>query len=499
MRGSLAKDRLPELICSLNHDGESGILNLSRDKLSKQIYFGQGSMVFASSNYRPDRLGEYLVRNGKITRTHFDLASEKVVKTGQRLGKVMVHMGLMLEREMLAGVEDQLRAIIYSLFPWDRGEYRFVPRQRAIASELEMQLPTYPTILEGIRGIHDPALIRRSLGNLDRIIHFKQDPATLLGKVNLTPEESYVASRVDDQSSIADILRISPVSEAQTLRCLYGLLSVGILDLGEKSRELTPTQESDLSEEEHAIHQDVMAKFSGLDAGTYYDWLEVSHSANGEEIKSAFYAMAKTYHLDRLRSPKLQDLKRNLAEILLKVTKAYQVLSDPIARRRYDSSLRTEAPRGEGSGPRALISPHAEAEEAIDPAKKAAEQHYQEAKKHFAGGDYHLTAELMDVSLRLDPSNASFHKLQAKALAKNPNWRIDAEEHFQVALKTDPFDVECLIGLGELYEAAGLARKSERMFFRALGLDPENEELKKKLVEKKQVPGWKRWIKMRLH
>lgn len=497
MRGSLAKDRLPELICSLNHDGESGVLNLSRDKLNKQIYFGQGSMVFASSNYRPDRLGEYLVRNGKITRTHFDLASEKVVKSGQRLGKVLVHMGLMLEREMLAGVEDQLRAIIYSLFPWDRGEYRFVPRERAIASELEMSLPTYPTILEGIRGIHDPALIQRSLGNLDRMIHFKQDPVTLLGKVNLTPEESYVASRVDGQSSIADILRISPVSEAQTLRCLYGLLSVGILDIGEKSRELTPTTESGLSEEEHALHQDIMAKFSGLHAGTYYDWLEVRHNAKGEEIKEAFYAMARIYHPDRLHSPRLQDLRRNLEEILTKVTNAYQLLSDPDARERYDRSLRTEAPRGEGSAPRTFVSPQAAAEETIDPSEKAAEQHYQEAKKHFAGGDYHLTAELMDVSLRLDPSNASFHKLQAKALAKNPNWRVDAEEHFQAALKTDPFDVECLIGLGELYEAAGLVRKSERIFFRALGLDPENEELKKRLTKKKQLPRWRRWVKMR--
>ncbi len=522
MQGSLVEAHLPDLICSLSNDSESGILSLSRDNLNKKIYFGQGSMVFASSNYRPDRLGEYLVRNGKITQTHFDLASEEVAKTGLRLGEVLVKMGLMQEPEMRAGVSDQLRAIIYSLFVWDRGDYCFMPKEKAIAAELAMLLPTYSTILEGIRGIHDPAPIRPALGSLDRVVNFAKDPSTLPGSISLTPEESYIASRVDGQSSVADIINISPVSEAHTLQCLYGLLSVGVLDLGMKSRELAPTKKSpetvpprdwvpipanegagtatsELSPEERWIHQDIMAKSSALDGGTYYDWLEVGRNANRDEIKKSFHTMIKTYHPDRLCSPRLQDLKRTLEEIISDTTNAYEVLSDPVARKRYDNSLRTEAPRGEDLSPRAFGSPLGGAAQPADPSKKTAEQHYREAKKCFAKGDYHQTAELMDVSLRLDPSNPSFHKLQARTLAKNPNWRRDAEEHFQAALKTNPADIECLIGLGELYKDAGFARKSERMFLRALGWDPENEELKQWLASKKKSPKWRRWLKMRRH
>lgn len=134
-----------------------------------------------------------------------------------------------------------------------------------------------------------------------------------------------------------------------------------------------------------------------------------------------------------------------------------------------------------------------------DVSKKTAKHHYREAKQHFAAGDYHTTAELMDVCLRLDPANTSYHKLQAQALAKNPNWTKDAEEHFQKVLQERPFDIDVLVGLGEIYEAAGLIRKSERMFFRALGLDPENDELKERLAAKRRSPKWKSWMKRLRH
>jgi tetratricopeptide (TPR) repeat protein len=134
-----------------------------------------------------------------------------------------------------------------------------------------------------------------------------------------------------------------------------------------------------------------------------------------------------------------------------------------------------------------------------DDNKNTAEHYYKEAKKHFAQGEYHLTAELLDVSLRLDPANPRYHTLQAKALAKNPNWTKDAEEHFLNVLENDPSDIECLVGLGDLYEAAGLARKAERMYFRALGFDPGNEALREKLLAKKQPPKWMSWLKILQH
>jgi curved DNA-binding protein CbpA len=522
MQGNLTNDHLPEIIRSLNHDRESGVLSLSRESVSKEIIFGQGAMVFASSNYRDDRLGEFLVRNGKMTRTHLELATQRVEESGLRLGSIMVAMGLMTETEMLARVDDQLRNIIYSVFPWDQGEYRFQTKNEPVASELARDLPTYPIILEGARRVQDPLIIHRAFGSLDRIIGYAKDPSSLCGEIHLSSEESYVLSRVDGHSSVENIIAVSPFEENQTLRYLYGLLSIGVLELGKKTREIEPskskiqvppsgtkarfspskdelTSGDEFSPEERWIREDIKAKSSSLGRGTYYDWLEVSRTANDVEIKKSYYSQIKTYHPDRLYSKNLSDLKNTVEEIITKITNAHDVLSDPIARRRYDNSLRTEAPRGEDLTPRQEPTETPKKTTPKDAQKNTAEQHYKQAKKHFAEGEYHLTAEMLDVCLRLDPSNPSYHKLQGRALAKNPNWTKDAEEHFLNVLENDPSDIECLVGLGDLYEAAGLARKAERMYFRALGLDPANEELKERLLAKKQPPKWMSWLKILQH
>lgn len=522
MQGNLEKQQLPKIIRSINHDAVSGILQLSRNNINKQIYFGQGSMVFASSDYRADRLGEFLVRNGKLTRTHLDIASDKVFSTGNRLGETMVSMGLMSQQEMIARVDEQVRSIIYSLFVWDRGEYRFESKEKPIAHELEMSFPTFSTILEGVRRVQDPVVIQRALGSLDRVVNHRKNPAMLPDAVILNPEESYVLSRVDGQSSVAEIVSISPIEEIKTLRCLYGLLSVGVLELGNKSRELAPSPKlsfnsplphqspsrsekkvaptaADGSPEEQWIRQDIANKCSALASGTYYDWLEVRRTATTDDVKKAYRTMIKTYHPDRLYSQSLENLHGSLEEIITKTTNAYEVLVDSVARKRYDNSLRTEAPRGEDLSPREQPAPAVKEDSAEDVSRKTAKRHYKEAKKHYANGDYHMTAELMDVCLRLDPDNTSFHKLQAQALAKNPNWNKDAQEHFQKVLSEDPSDAEALVGLAEIYEAAGLVRKSERLYFRALGLDPENEELRERLAKKNRLPKWKKWVKLWRH
>jgi Flp pilus assembly protein TadD len=503
VQGSLSQEFLPDIICSLNESRETGILSLSRAKVNKRIYFGEGTMIFANSNFRADRLGEFLVRNGKLTKSHLALASKKVKVTGHRLGETFVDMGLMTESEMEVRVAEQILAIIYSVFPWDNGEYRFKDHASPIAEDIALKLPTIPVILEGVRHIKEPEAIRRALGNPKSVVSYARDFSVLPSDCTLTPEESFVLSRVDGQSSIADIISISPLAEEETLRCLYALVSGGFLGLGGKSRDLTPSarrmnlfnplgqpskpakkktepETLKLSPEEQWIRDDIVAKRAAVVSGTYYDCLEVRRSADADAIRKAYLTMVKRYHPDRLRSTRLSYLRGDLEEILSKVTEAYKTLSNPVVRRRFDNSLRTEAPRGEDLSPREFLSSKPDKHSPTSVEHIAARYH-REAKRHFAKGQFHETIELMEEAVRFDPTKAMYHKLLARALAKNPKWRRMAEEHFQAALDASPFDVECLVGLGELYDTAGMTSRAKTMFAQALELDPANEELRRKV------------------
>ncbi|CAJ36444.1 J domain-containing protein [Methanocella arvoryzae] len=70
---------------------------------------------------------------------------------------------------------------------------------------------------------------------------------------------------------------------------------------------------------------------------TYYDVLGVGRDASPGEIKRAYHQLALHYHPDKNQSAEAAEKMRQLNE-------AYQTLSDPVARERYDAALRSPSP-----------------------------------------------------------------------------------------------------------------------------------------------------------
>ena len=65
---------------------------------------------------------------------------------------------------------------------------------------------------------------------------------------------------------------------------------------------------------------------------THYDTLMVSRNASAEVIRAAFKSLSQKYHPDKNNHP---DADR----IMQQFNESYKILSDPIARSKYDRSL----------------------------------------------------------------------------------------------------------------------------------------------------------------
>src|SRR4029077_3284173 len=62
----------------------------------------------------------------------------------------------------------------------------------------------------------------------------------------------------------------------------------------------------------------------------YYEVLGVSRTASAEDIKKAFRKLARQYH------PDVAKTKKGAEEKFKEINEAYEVLSDPVKRKKYD-------------------------------------------------------------------------------------------------------------------------------------------------------------------
>ncbi len=65
--GNLKHFPLSDIFLSLQRSEKTGILEMKSGPVLKKIYIKNGDMIFATSNQEEDRLGEVLVKAGKLT------------------------------------------------------------------------------------------------------------------------------------------------------------------------------------------------------------------------------------------------------------------------------------------------------------------------------------------------------------------------------------------------------------------------------------------------
>src|SRR5205807_6840165 len=110
----------PMLLARMFAQGSTGRVAFRRDAIEKVVYCDQGRPVFASSNEPGDRMGELLVREGKITASQYERCQNVVAESGRRMGEILVDFGYLKRRELLPAVRRHVEDILYSLFGWDR-------------------------------------------------------------------------------------------------------------------------------------------------------------------------------------------------------------------------------------------------------------------------------------------------------------------------------------------------------------------------------------------
>lgn len=233
-------------------------------------------------------------------------------------------------------------------------------------------------------------------------------------------------------------------------------------------------------------------------ADSFYDVLGVETGASAEQLKSAYYELARRYHPDRFRKTEPALLSR-LESAFARITQAYDTLRDDRLRATYDTKqqARKKAPQLVDSVPKqaavdtpAPAAPLADTAAPADAPLTAAERAANDFKEGYAAleqGERKLAAGLFASAARLMPNEARYRAYYGHMLASQENTRRTAEAELQAAIKLDPKNAEYRVMLGQLFRDLGFVIRARGEAERALGVDPNNRKARELLRELKGV------------
>lgn len=536
--GTLSQMPFPYLLCRIYRDRLSCRLTCTLGEMSKTIYFDQGAVVFARSNQRDDRLGETLMRLGRLSKEDFDTASELMRTHNLRFGSALIKMGKIGQEDLKPLLTEQVREIVYSLFEWGEGSYEVrqeEPRKRSVS----ISLSCADIVFEGLRRMTNLNLVKNWLGDFSWKLSITSDPLLLYQSFNLTPKEGFIVSRIENEMSVDEILSLGGLPEDETLKTICGLLAVGILRWVDKNslndsysepiaRVLsTHVQQPNFDiQGAAAFCYEVENMLSTVKNANHYAVLDLPRSATPEQIHTAYTQLARKFHPDRhaqLAEYNL-SLRADLEKIFARVMEAYSVLSDPERRKEYDNSFKTigvakfsqrppvsevhesaavelprvlpQQPPVELSVPAQLSKPPTLKTSSVveKPAKPdthktplgdPASVWFDRGFKYYTSFQFKQACHAFQAAVDSDPNCASYRIFLARSLAQFKGHNSRAKEHFCRAIELEPNNPEYLAEVGLFLQKLGMNKEAEQMFDRALKIIPNHPIARRAKTERR--------------
>jgi curved DNA-binding protein CbpA len=466
LTGNIRDFSLPKILVYLNRHRKTGTLTVKTPVFTKKIYLDKGDAIFASSTYEDDRLGEMLIKAGKITIEQYEESVKLLKIRNKRQGAILVELGYLTPKDLFWCVKYQVREIIYSLFLLEDAEYEFVEGEIPANEVITLKMSTGNLIYEGVKRISNLIRIKNELPDMNSVSRLSADPASLFQDIEFSPQDQKMLSMINGKRTNKELIDSSPLGSFEALKTLYALWSTGTIE--EKERVIEKPDETvtfeailkPLPEEEEAFVKKVNELYSNLDRLTVNELLEIDENSDAETVKKNYYRLAKEFHPDRYFTSNDPAIKDKLPPIFDAISQAYTLLKDDEARKKYFNSL-------------------GRIQKEEDRTPKDAEEQFRRGVEEFKKGNYWGAADAFKWAIKLNGEKAKYWSHLSLAYSKMEKRSKDAEETLLQAIKLEPHNADHYANLGHIYLMAGLKKRAHSQFEKALKLDPGNSKAQK--------------------
>jgi tetratricopeptide (TPR) repeat protein len=227
IKGSLREASLADVLQLLALGQKTGCLTVTDRTNLGYIYFERGKIIYASIVNRRDRLGDVLLKTGKITVQQLQAGVEQQTRErDKRLGEILVMQGAVSQEDLEECMRVQIEEAVYFLFTWARGNFTFESDVRPSEQDFLVSINPETLLLEGARRVDEWGLIEKKIPSLDIIFTLDRDRITESG-VSLTPEQQRLVPLIDGSHDVNQLVEESGLVEFEVGKALYGLQTAG--------------------------------------------------------------------------------------------------------------------------------------------------------------------------------------------------------------------------------------------------------------------------------
>lgn len=253
-KGTLKEFKVPDILQLISLQKKTGILTFTSADGFITLIFENGFIVGVDAFPKKleTRVGHVLVKQDLISDEMLQRALVIQKRTNQKIGEILLSMGLIGENSVVEALENQATEIILSLFKWKKGEYNFT-----IMTSLDDSLRTIGPIatenliMEGVQMLDEWPLIKEKIPN-DKLIfepvpiesrnieiideHDDEYPEEGGGKIYINESEANILKYINGKNSVKDLVEMGVFTEYKVYKSLYNLIRKSIISSKKKGK-----------------------------------------------------------------------------------------------------------------------------------------------------------------------------------------------------------------------------------------------------------------------
>jgi len=227
IKGSLKEASLPDVIQLLFLGRRTGCLALADRHNFGTIYLDEGQITFATIVNRRDRLGDLLIRKGRITAEQLqDAIAAQEDDRQHKLGEILIGLGTLTRAELEDYMRIQIEEAVYYLFTWTSGTFNFEAGLRPESEDFLVRISPEALLLEGARRVDEWSLIEKKVPSFDLIFSVDQEHIGQSAPT-LSAEQQRLLPLIDGTRDVQQIIDKSGLVEFEVGKALYGLITAG--------------------------------------------------------------------------------------------------------------------------------------------------------------------------------------------------------------------------------------------------------------------------------